>query len=113
MAEEKQLPLEYLSDMQDLMDLYEFMDDEDLGEAMDLALKVLAKPDMPPAAAKIAMVRFQALAFKFKMMAQAYTTIKAGRAGSDNYQRKNIYYSANDICQEMTNTLKYLVKEQF
>lgn len=106
-------PLEYLSDMQDLMDLYEFMNDEDFGQAMDLALKVLAKPDMPPAAAKIAMAKFQALAFKFKMQGQVYMTIKQGRAGTDENKKKNVYFSAHELCQEMTNTLKYLVKESF
>lgn len=113
MNDEKKTPLEYLSEFQDLMDLYEFMDDEDLAEAMGLAIKCIAKPDLPPAVARNAMMKFQGLAFKFKMTAQAYMTVKQGKPGSDEVKKKNVYFSAADLCQEMTNTLKYMVRTEF
>ena len=113
MSDELVTSLEYLSEIQDLMDLNDFMDDAQVAEAMDLALKVLAKPDIPPATARLAMVKFQALSFKFKMMAQTYMTIKQGKAGSDENKKKNVYFSLSELCQEMTNTLKYLVRETY
>jgi len=106
-------PLEYLSEIQDLVDLNDFMDDEHVEQAIELALKVLAKPDIPPAQAKVAMTTFQALAFKFKMMGNVYMTIKQGKAGTDENKKKNVYFSMHELCQEMTNTLKYLVKEMY
>ena len=106
-------PLEYLSEIQDLVDLNDFMDDPEIGHAVNLALKVLAKPDIPPATAKIAMTEFQALAFKFKMMGNVYMTIKQGKAGTDENKKKNVYFSISELCQEMTNTLKYVQRESF
>ena len=103
--------LEYLSSIQDLVDLNDFMDDEDFGKAMDLALKVIAKPDLPPAHARKAMVLMQAWAFTFRMKGQAYMTIKADKSGTPNNHKKNVYFSVSEQCNNLAQTLKYLAKE--
>jgi hypothetical protein len=103
--------LTYLSAIQDLVDLNDFMQDEDFGRAMDLALKVIAKPKMPPAVALEAMAKMQGYAFKFRMMGQAYMTIKKGPGGSPENNRKNVYFSVSEQCHELAQTLKYLAKE--
>lgn len=114
MAEaEKKTLLDYLSDIQDLIDLHEFMDDPDLGDAMGLAIKCIAKPDMPPAVAREALLKMQGLAFKFRMQAAAYTYIHKGRAGTDENVKKNVYFAVSEQCHELAQTLKYLVKESF
>lgn len=105
--------LEYLSKIQDLVDLNDFMDDQDFADACDLALKCIAKPDLPPAAAKKALVQMQGYAFKFKMMGLAFMTIKKGKAGTPENAKKNVYYSVSEQCDSMAQSLKYLVKEQF
>jgi hypothetical protein len=103
--------LTYLSAIQDLVDLNDFMQDEDFGRAMDLALKVIAKPKMPPAVALEAMAKMQGYAFKFRMMGQAYMTIKKGPGGSPENNKKNVYFSVSEQCHELAQTLKYLAKE--
>jgi hypothetical protein len=105
--------LEYLSSLQDLMDLHEFMQDPELGNAMDLAIKCIAKPDMPPAVARHALLKMQGLAFRFRMQAATYTYIHKGKAGTDENVKKNIYFAASEQCHELAQTLKYLVKEQY
>lgn len=105
--------LEYLSKVQDLVDLHEFMQDDDLAEAMDMCLKVAAKPDMPIAVARNALAKMQAWAMTFKMKSVAYTFIHTGKAGTDENAKKNVYYSASQQCHEMAQTLKYLSKELF
>lgn len=105
--------LEYLSNVQDLMDLHDFMDDDDLAEAMDLAIKCIAKPDMPPSVARTALLKMQGFAFKFRMQAATYTYVHKGKAGSEENTKKNVYFAAAEQCHEMAQTLKYLVKEHF
>jgi hypothetical protein len=105
--------LEYLSELQDLVDLNDFMADEELGEAMDLAMKCIAKPDMPPAKARTALLRMQALAFRFRMQAATYTYIHTGKAGTPENVKKNVYFAASEQCDKLAQTLKYLVKEYY
>lgn len=104
-------PLEYLSEAQDLMDLNDFMKDDDFGNALDLALKCIVKPVIPHAEARRALVLMQAYAFKFKMQGQVYMTIKKGAAGSGENHKKNVYYSMSEQCHELAQTLKYVCKE--
>lgn len=103
--------LSYLSGIQDLVDLNDFMDDPEFGKALDLALKVIAKPKLPPAHALEAMALMQAWAFTFRMKGQAYMTIKKGPSGSPENHKKNVYFSVSDQCHELAQTLKYLAKE--
>jgi len=106
-------PLKYLSDVQDIVDLNDFMQDEAFGEACDLALHVLVKPDVPPATAKKALIQMEAYAFRFRMQAQAYMTIKQGKAGTDENKKKNIYFAVSDACHELAGALKYLARTEF
>lgn len=105
--------LEYLSNIQDLVELNDFMQDDHFSKAVDLAIKVVAKPDMPPAAAKKALVMMQGWAFIFKMKGQAYMTIKKGRSGSEENHKKNVYFSVSEQCHDLAQTLKYIAKEPF
>ena len=82
---------DYISNMQELVDLNEFMDDPEFEAALQLATKCIAKPDLPPAHAKRALVLMQAYAFNFRVKGQAYMTIKKGPGGSDENHKKNIY----------------------
>lgn len=105
--------LEYVSKLQDLVDLHEFMGDDDLGEAMNLAVKCIAKPDMPPSVARTALLKMQGYAFQFRMQAAAYTYIHKGKAGTEENVKKNVYFAASEQCHDLAQTLKYLVKESF
>lgn len=112
MSSEAKSALERISEVQDLMDLNTFMDDEDFQKALGLALKCIAKPDLPPAVARIALVQMQGYAFKFRMQGQAYMTIKKGRAGTDENMKKNVYFSISEQAHELAQTLKYISREQ-
>lgn len=105
--------LEYISHLQDLVDLHEFMDSPELTEAMELATKCIAKPDMPPSVARSAMLKMQGLSFQFRMQAATYTYIHTGTAKTPEGIKKNVYFAASEQCHNMAQTLKYLVKEQY
>lgn len=105
--------LEYISNLQDLVDLHEFMDSPELTQAMELAVKCIAKPDMPPVVARTALLQMQGLAFQFRMQAATYTYIHTGKTGTPENIKKNIYFAASEQCHNMAQTLKYLLKEHY
>lgn len=98
--------LEILSEIQDLMDVHEFMEDEGLLEVMELVIKCIAKPDIPPAKAREALLKVQAYAFKFRLQALDYNYIN-----KDN-TKKNVYYAVSQQCTDLAQTLKYLARER-
>lgn len=103
--------LEFVSGIQDFVDLHASVGDDELQTAIDLALKCIAKPDIPPAHAKRAMVQLQGYAFKFKMQALVYMQIHTGRTGTDENIKKNAYMYASEQCDKLAGTLKYLARE--
>lgn len=103
--------LEHLSGIQDLIDISDFMQDDDLTEAMALAVKCIAKPNMPPSVARESLLKMQGLAFKFRMQAATYTYIHKGRAGTDDNIKKNVYFAISEQCHELAQTLKYMMRE--
>src|SRR3982751_3619758 len=103
--------LEYVSGTQDFVDLHASVGDEELQTALNLALKCIAKPDLPHAVARKAMIQMQGYAFKFKMQALVYMQIHTGKTGSDENIKKNAYMYASEQCDKMAQTLKYLARE--
>lgn len=96
--------------LSELDELIEYMDDDILQEMIDLAIKCLAQPHLKQETAEQLLLQFQAAAFKFGMLAVTYTTLKRGKAGTDENNKKNIYYTAADQCDKMAASLKYVVR---
>lgn len=115
MVEEEELidGITRLSEVQNLMDLNDFMNDPDFEKALELVLRCIAQPVLKHATARKALLLMQSYAFKFRMEGQVYMTLKKGRAGTDENHKKNIYFSVSEQCHEMAQTLKYLLKEQY
>lgn len=103
--------LEHLSKMQDLVDLAEFMDDDDIANAMDLALKCVAKPNIPVATARKALLQMQGYAFEFKSRGLKYIALDSVKSGTDGYRKKSVYLSLSEQCHELAQTLKYLARD--
>jgi hypothetical protein len=99
-----------ISEITEFNDLHEFMNDEQLDRAMDIVIKLLAKPDVPVSYATRLIVELQALSTKFAMLAAYYATIAKDRAGSANNNKKNIYYSTKEAIDKLVDSLKYAAK---
>jgi len=99
-----------ISEITEFNDLNEFMKDEQLDRAMDLIIKLLAKPDVPVSYATRLIVELQALSTKFAMLATYYATIGKDRAGTPNNHKKNIYYSTKEAIDKLVDSLKYAAK---
>ena len=100
-----------VSEIQDFIDLHEVVQDDELQNAIDLALACIAKPAPEPAKARKAMLQMQGYAFKFKMQGLVYMQIHKGAAATKENIKKNAYFYASEQCHELAQTLKYLTRE--
>ncbi|AXH68782.1 hypothetical protein SEA_COMRADE_70 [Streptomyces phage Comrade] len=103
-------PLETVSVITEFNDLTEFMQDDQLDRALELAIRCIAQPDVAAVKAPKLIVELQAISFKFAVKAVEYATIKKDRAGTDNNHRKNVYYSTKEALDRLVDALKYAAR---
>lgn len=102
--------LDYINRITEFNDLHEFMQDEDLDEALAIVVKVLMKPDIPAVQAISLITKLQAMSAKFQILATWYTTVAKGPSGSVNHTKKNVYYTMSDTIDKLVGALKYTTK---
>jgi len=102
--------IELISELTEFNDIKEFMNDKDLDFALDLIIKLIAKPDVPSSKAPDLIVKMQALSAKFAMMSRFYTTFEKG---GENAKKKNVYYTAEEAIDKLVAALKYSMKGNY
>ena len=105
--------LEYVSDVHDLQDLSDFMEDEHLAEALGAIVKLCVKPQIPSSKAATLAVQMQAYSAKFKMQATAIMVLKNSKAGTKENKLKNTYFAAAEVCDKMAAALKYIARDGY
>jgi hypothetical protein len=88
-----------------LSEIADFMNDEDLTQALVTIAKLIVKPDIPMNVATIEIVRLQAIAAKMAFKATWMVNVEKG-----NREKKNIYFTAHDAITDLVSALKYIVK---
>jgi hypothetical protein len=100
-------PYEHLSKVFELNETSLELQDPDLSQALDIVIKLISKPDVPPKTVAPLIVQLQAMAVKFKMQAKYYMLInKEGEAA----KKKNVYLSMAEALKDLVDALKYLVR---
>jgi len=99
--------IELISELTEFNDIKQFMNDPDLDYALDLIIKLIAKPDVPSSKAPDLIVKMQALSAKFAIMSRFYTTFEKG---GENSKKKNVYYTAEEAINRLVDALKYSAK---
>ena len=102
--------LELISQITEFNDLHNFMQDEQLDKALAIVVKLLMNPDVPASKAPLLIIELQAMSTKFAMLASVYSTIAKDKAGTENNNKKNIYYSAKESIDKLVDALKYVVR---
>ena len=102
--------LELISTITEFNDLHNFMQDEQLDKALAIVVKLLMNPDVPAAKAPLLIIELQAMSTKFAIMASIYSTIAKDKAGTENNNKKNVYYSAKESIDKLVDALKYVVR---
>lgn len=88
-----------------LAEIADFMEDEQLTQALVTISKLILKPDIPLQVATIEVVRLQAIAAKMAFRATWLTNVdKSDRA------KKNIYYTAAEAINNLVSALKYIIR---
>lgn len=96
--------IDLVSEITEFNDMKEFMNDKDLDYALDLIIKLIAKPDVPASKAPDLIIKMQALSAKFAMLSRFYTTFEKG---GENSKKKNVYYTAEEAINRLVDALKY------
>lgn len=99
--------LSLINSIDEFVTLHDFMSDEEFDEALSIVVKLITKPEIPSTAAIPLIVKLQAISAKMRLMAVTYTTIKKGAPGSENAQKKNVYYSTSEALDKIVDALKY------
>jgi hypothetical protein len=88
-----------------MYEISEYMQDEELSEALEFITKIILNPDIPPRVATPQIVRLQAIAAKMQMRATWMANVdKSDRA------KKNLYYSAAAEIDKVVAALKFILK---
>lgn len=96
--------IEAVSEITEFNELSEYMQDPDLDAAMELIIKLIAKPDVPASKAPEIITRLQAIAAKLSIMARYYTTFEKGPEAS---KKKNVYYTTAEAIDKLVAAIKY------
>jgi hypothetical protein len=102
--------LELISTITEFNDLHKFMQDDHLDRTMAIVVKLLMNPDVPAAKAPHLIIELQAMSTKFAMLASVYATIAKDKAGTENNNKKNVYYSVKESIDKLVDALKYVVR---
>jgi hypothetical protein len=88
-----------------LVEIADYMQDEELTTALTFIAKVILKPDIPLNVATVEIVRLQAIAAKMSFKATWMANVdKSDRA------KKNIYFTAAESINNLVSALKYITR---
>jgi hypothetical protein len=99
--------LKLISEITELNDIHDYMNDEHLDLALAIIIKLIMNPDVPFGKAPGLIVQMQALASKFQIQARYYTTYEKGTEAS---KKKNTFYTAHEAINRLVDALKYSAK---
>ena len=98
-----------ISDVAELNEMSEFLQDENVDRAISLLIRVLfEKGRIPSQQVKPILVELQGLSALFALKATYFATI--GRSGSIESQKKNIYMTLKEHIGKLVDALKYIAR---
>lgn len=101
----EQTTAETLNSVAEFAEVSGYMNDPEFTKALEMIVKIMATPDIPPYKARVLVVQLEAYAAKFAMLASYHAFIdKSDRS------KKNMYYTGRDAMQRLVDSLKYVVR---
>lgn len=100
--EQQQTTLEMVNGLTEIAD---YMNDEELTQALTFVAKLIIKPDIPLQVATVEIVRLQAIATKMAFKATWMANIDKSDRG-----KKNLYYTAAESINSLVSALKYITR---
>jgi len=97
-----------ISSITEFSKLSEALNDRELDEALELVVRLIEKPDIPPAIAVKTIVKLEAIAAKFAFAQSYYKTF--GKSGTQERYKKDVYYTAREAIERLVDALKYIAR---
>ena len=88
-----------------LVEIADYMEDEELTQALTMVAKLIIKPDIPINVATVEIVRLQAIAAKMSFKATWMANVDKG-----DRAKKNIYFTAASSINDLVAALKYITR---
>jgi hypothetical protein len=88
-----------------LSEIADYMDDEELTQALTFIAKIILKPDIPINIVTVEIVRLQAIAAKMSLRATWMANVDKSDRG-----KKNLYYTAAEAINNLVSALKYITR---
>lgn len=101
-AKENQTTIDMINGLSEISD---FMQDEELTQALTMVAKLILKPDIPLNVATVEIVRLQAIAAKMAFKATWMVNVDKG-----DRAKKNIYFTAAEAIGDLVAALKYITR---
>lgn len=105
MVEQKETNKTTLTMVNGLAEIADYMNDDELTEALVFIAKLILKPDIPAQVATIEIVRLQAIAAKMAFKATWMVNVDKG-----DRAKKNIYFTAAEAINDLVAALKYIIR---
>lgn len=102
MLDEQKTTLEQING---LVEIAEYMQDEEFTIALTTIAKIILKPDIPMNVATLEIVRLQAIASKMSLKATWMANVDKSNRG-----KKNLYYTAAESINNLVSALKYITR---
>ena len=99
--------LELVQQIDEFQAISELMNDDQLTEVLAMIVKLMVSPDIPPNKVASIIVKLEAFAAKFAMLASYYTNVDKTKR-----DRKNLYYSITEATRRLVDALKYMAKDR-
>jgi hypothetical protein len=88
-----------------LSEIAEYMQDEELNQALAFIAKAIIKPDIPINVVTLEIVRLQAIAAKMSLKATWMANVDKG-----DRAKKNLYYTSAEAIGSLVSALKYIAR---
>jgi hypothetical protein len=88
-----------------LVEIADYMEDEELTIALTMIAKLIIKPDIPINVAHVEIVRLQAIAAKMALKATWMANVDKSDRG-----KKNLYYTSAEAINNLVSALKYITR---
>ena len=94
-----------LEQVNGLAEISDYMQDEELTQALTFIAKIILKPDIPMNVVTLEIVRLQAIAAKMAFRATWAANVEKG-----DRAKKNMYYTAAEAINNLVAALKYIIR---
>jgi hypothetical protein len=99
-----------ISSIREFVEISDYLDDEDVDDALSAVVKLIGKPNQPAAVAAPLIVKLQALSSKFALQAKVYMVYEIGKSREDRSKIKNTLMTLSAELEKLSSALKYLVR---